>query len=216
VRNLEASEMLALVACALEALPGDARPLELSFTGEGEPLLNWRNVAKTVDSCRRLDARFDRVRYSCSGVGALALLPRTHGAGLPVRLQVSLHSARQAARDHLVPRSTPLIDLEAALRQHQALFQRIELNVVLQDGINDSDADLQALGTWGDESWPILLNPLLSDGQERVAARTSDFENALRAAGRQVVRYERVASAISRGGLYRRLTASPRPESVRL
>lgn len=39
-RNLKAAQMLALLDLCLDSQPADSRPLELSFTGEGESVLN--------------------------------------------------------------------------------------------------------------------------------------------------------------------------------
>lgn len=208
VRNLSCDEMARLVQTCLNA-DADTRPLELSFTGEGEPSLNWKQAALLVDRLPRLDERFNSVRYSFSGLGAPQLLGKLHGGTYPMRLQFSLHSARAQLRGLLVPNSEPLSDIAVALQHFEHRFAAIELNVVLQDGVNDSDADLDALARWGSRHWPILLNPLLQDGQERVGARTQEFAHALRARGRTVHCYRHVAAAISRTGVYPLLASGP-------
>jgi adenine C2-methylase RlmN of 23S rRNA A2503 and tRNA A37 len=208
VRNRTASEMLQMVESCFDAEPHDGRPVELSFTGEGEPLLNWKSTtACTKAVVARYPGVFTAVRYCFSGFGAGRLLAHAQDSVLPVRLQLSLHAARQSVRDALIPRSEPLDVILAAVREHEAQFSAIELNVVLQDGVNDSDEDLRALIAWGDEGWPILLNPLLADGEERVARRTGEFAAALRAAGREVKVYSKVGALISRRGLYPLMSA---------
>jgi 23S rRNA (adenine2503-C2)-methyltransferase len=207
VRNLSAGEMLELIRQCLTEMPPDGRPIELSFTGEGEALLNWRNTGETVRALGRLSTDFNAVRYCFSGLGARKLLPRVIPGELPVRLQLSLHAARQSVRDRLIPRSSPLDEIHAALLGQKNRFSAIELNVVLQDGVNDSEEDLAALIAWGDPSWPVLLNPVLGDGEERVAARTDYFETALRAAGRDVKRYSRIGARISRERIYPLMSA---------
>lgn len=208
VRNLSCDEMEHLVRAGLGA-DADPRPVELSFTGEGEPLLNWKQAALLVDRLPGLDARFAGVRYSFSGLGSPQLLGRLHGGSYPLRLQFSLHSARPQLRGLLVPHSEPLSDIAMALQRFEHRFASIELNVVLQDGVNDSDTDLEALARWGARHWPILLNPLLQDGQERIGRRTQEFAEALRARGRTVHCYRHVAASISRTGVYPLLASGP-------
>jgi hypothetical protein len=101
------------------------------------------------------------------------------------------------------------LSILSALERRQDQFASIELNVVLQDGVNDTEADLEALANWGSPEWPILLNPLLADGAERQAARAEYFERELLAAGRSVRRYRQIGFRISRGGIYPLLTAVP-------
>lgn len=207
VRNLSAGEMLAMVAQCLAALPADTRPLELSFTGEGEAVLNWRAAGEVCRQVALLTSRVTSVRYCFSGLGASALLGRLDPGPYPCRLQFSLHTARQDVRDRLVPRSEPLHAIKQALLANAHRFTGIELNVVLQDGVNDSDEDLQALLTWADPAWPVLLNPLLTDGMARPGRRTAEFEAGLRQGGRTVLHYERVGRELAAGRIYPLLSA---------
>ena len=209
IRNLTAEEMLMLVHAGLAALPGHDMPIELSFTGEGEPALNWKQAALVCRELPAVDRRFSSVRYCFSGLGAHRLLGLLDGGPFPVRLQLSLHAAREHVRQSLVPNSLPLQAIEAALMANAHRFTTIELNVVLQDGVNDSDDDLAALGEFGDSAWPILLNPLLTRTGAKVAAATDRFESALRTRGRTVKRYGALADRISAANIYPRLTAVP-------
>ena len=208
IRNLRAQEMLAMVDQCLAAEAADDRPLEVSFTGEGEPLLNWKQAELVV---RRMaeSGTAQGVRYCLSGLGADKLLPRVDTAILPTRLQVSLHAAQQTVRDRLVPNSIPLLLLSQVLHEQAPRFASIELNVVLQDGVNDSDADLAALARWGDPTWPILLNPLLTEGTARVALRADYFAQELRAVGRDVRAYRHVAQKICEEKIYPQMSAQP-------
>jgi NifB/MoaA-like Fe-S oxidoreductase len=132
---------------------------------------------------------------------------------------VSLHAARQEVRDTLVPNSIPVALLEQTLLAEGNRFAGVELNVVLQDGVNDTDADLEALTTWGDADWPILLNPLLTERSAKVASRTQHFAEQLRLAGRTVRVYRELAHEIVSNGLYPQMSAKPvrfvRMEAVR-
>ena len=209
VRNLRAVDMLEMVRVCLDALPPDGRPLELSFTGEGEALLNHRETAKVCAGLAGVCADFSSVRYCFSGMAASRLLSVLSAAPFTPRLQFSLHSARQTVRNHLVPLSEPLGVIEKTLRENASRFSAIELNVVLQDGVNDSDEDLDALATWGRSDWPVLLNPLLESGAEKQARRVLQFAQELAARGRIVRIYREVGARIARSGMYPMLTARP-------
>lgn len=213
-RNLRASEIAAMARQAQQHAPEDGRPIELSFTGEGEGLMNLRETRAAALEVAALHPGVKSVRYSSSGLGAAKLLGQVPTEDFPTRLQFSLHAARQELRDRMVPNSSPLDEIRRALTTNARRFSAIELNVVLQDGVNDSDEDLRALAGWGDSTWPILLNPVLADGKEVVARRTEHFETHLRAAGRTVKRYSAVAAGISRNGIYPQLTARPAPAAI--
>lgn len=208
IRNLRAAEILAMIDQCLVAEGLDERPLEVSFTGEGEPLLNWKQAEQVVQQLAA-SGKAQGVRYCLSGLGAGKLLPRIDTSLLPTRLQVSLHAAQQTVRDRLVPNSIPLLLLSQVLHEQAPRFASVELNVVLQDGVNDSDTDLTALARWGDPAWPILLNPLLTTGVAKVARRTEYFAEQLRAAGRDVRTYKRVAQKICEEKIYPQMSARP-------
>jgi adenine C2-methylase RlmN of 23S rRNA A2503 and tRNA A37 len=204
-----------MVQACFDAEPADGRPVELSFTGEGEPLLNWKSTTSCAEeAARRHAGAITAIRYCFSGIGAVQLLGRARHSQLPVRLQLSLHAARQPVRDQLIPRSQSLDLILKALRSHESQFSAIELNVVLLDGINDTEDDLRALSEWGDPKWPVLLNPRLADGREIVARETTHFAQSLRASGRAVKVYSTIGSLISRQHLYPLMSAAtPEPDA---
>ncbi len=208
-RNLRVHELRGLVQLCADARPWAEQPLELSFTGEGEPLLNWRAIEALCQDWPAETWPFDSVRLCASGMGLSRLLPRVQPLRVPLRLQFSLHAARQAVRDRLVPRSEPLQVLRAALRAEQGRFRSVELNVVLQEGVNDSDEDLQALLDWADPAWLVLLNPLLAASSTREAPRAAAFEAELKRAGRTVHRYQAVATRIVEANVYPLLRSRP-------
>lgn len=216
VRSLTSAEMLTLVQLCLEASPADGRPIELSFTGEGEAVLNFRETRVVCYRIGSLSRDFDSVRYCFSGLGASKLLQRLESGPYRMRLQLSLHAARQVTRDAMIPLSEPLWLVQATMREFEAHFSSIELNVVLQDGVNDSGADLAALAAWGENRWPILLNPLLGAEVAQIATRTDVFEDYLLASGRTVKRYSRIAQNISQLGIYPQITAARAPKATPL
>lgn len=203
VRNLRAEEMTELVHRCLSETPAVAgAPLELSFTGEGEAALNHAQVNALVRTAHQQCWGITSVRYSFSGFAACRLLDKLDMDTFPTRLQFSLHAARQAVRDQLVPRSDSLGAIEALLHRLSAKVTGVDLNVVLQAGVNDGPQDLAALISWGAPDWRIVFNPLLGMVQETVASQTANFEAACLKGGRAVARYERIGREISRSGTY--------------
>jgi adenine C2-methylase RlmN of 23S rRNA A2503 and tRNA A37 len=206
IRNLTSAEILHLVNVCLQAEPPDGRPIEMSFTGEGEAVVNWRETSQVCRELPALSSDFNSVRYCFSGLGSDILLAKLDAGSYPMRLQFSLHAARQHVRDRLVPRSLPLHTIADAIRTNAHKFVRVELNVVLQNGINDTPEDLEALSTWGDNDWTIVLNPLLEARPLLASDKGPVFEQALRLAGRRVRRYSNVAESISKNSIYPLLT----------
>jgi 23S rRNA (adenine2503-C2)-methyltransferase len=82
-----------------------------------------------------------------STVGVMDELCRFVARFPAVSIAVSLHAARQEVRDALVPLAKrTLPQMRAALREIEAVRQRpVMIEYLLLDGINDGDADLDAL-----------------------------------------------------------------------
>lgn len=198
-RNLTTDEMLSMIR---PNLTGDL-PIEVSFTGEGESLMNNREVNAVVE---KLGHPVESIRYCASGLGIHKYLARMNVSRFPTRLQVSLHSAVQRTRDQLIPRSHNLHGILNSLNEVNG-FQAIELNVVLQHGINDDEEHMLALAQWGKPEWPILLNPLLNYGRAIISPKTEWMRENLIARGRTVHVYNQVGEQISRQGIYPLMTA---------
>ena len=85
-----------------------------------------------------------RPRASCPGIRRLTAL------GPQFTLAISLHAARDALRDVLVPlnRRWPVAEVVAAARDHaRATGRRISYEVTMIGGVNDTDADADAVAT---------------------------------------------------------------------
>jgi 23S rRNA (adenine2503-C2)-methyltransferase len=145
-RQLSAAEIVAQVLIVVRAL-GPRHPSELTlvFMGMGEPLHNLPEVARAIHIlCRPeglgLPAR--RITVSTSG-----LVPQIAALGAlsdkPL-LAVSLNATTDALRRQLMPinRRYPLAELRAALERYPLRSrERITIEYVLLDGVNDSQED---------------------------------------------------------------------------
>jgi 23S rRNA (adenine2503-C2)-methyltransferase len=160
--------------------------------GMGEPLLNLEHVLTAVD------ALHDPLRF---GLGARHITVSTSGVvpgireltsrGAQFTLAVSLHAARDALRDVLVPlnRRWPVAEVVAAARDHaRATGRRISYEVTLIGGINDTEQDADAMAALLRSELAhvnlIPMNPVAhtpwTASEPAVVAR---FASRLRAAG---------------------------------
>jgi len=156
--NLSAGEIVAQVLAVKADLRSDPLPEDLHadvthvvYMGMGEPLANEAGVH---DSLRLLmdeqGLNISRRRMTVSTSGLVPAMLRL-GETLPVNLAISLHAATDALRDELVPinRKYPLAELRHALDAYPLPAQRhITLEYVMLAGINDRDADLDALAAF--------------------------------------------------------------------
>ncbi len=149
-RDLETAEIVDQVRHAARRLAADGRRLtNIVFMGMGEPLLNLDRVLASVAALND-PARFGlgarHITVSTSGV--VPGIERLTALGPQFTLAISLHAARDALRDVLVPlnRRWPVAAVVAAARAHaRATGRRISYEVTMIGGVNDTDIDAAAM-----------------------------------------------------------------------
>jgi len=149
-RDLEVAEILDQVRHAARRLATDSRRLtNIVFMGMGEPLLNLDAVLAAVEALndpRRFGLGARHITVSTSGV--VPGIRRLTALGPQFTLAVSLHAARDALRDVLVPlnRRWPVADVVDAAREHaRATGRRISYEVTMIGGVNDTELDAAAM-----------------------------------------------------------------------
>jgi 23S rRNA (adenine2503-C2)-methyltransferase len=149
-RDLEAAEIVDQVRHAARRLAADGRRLtNVVFMGMGEPLLNLDRVLAAVDALndpRRFGLGARHITVSTSGV--VPGMKRLTALGPQFTLAVSLHAARDALRDVLVPlnRRWPIADVVGAARDHaKATGRRVSYEVTMIGGVNDTEDDARAM-----------------------------------------------------------------------
>ena len=149
-RNLTAGEIQDQVRVARRILRSEGRELtNVVFMGMGEPLQNMDAVLSAIDGItdpKRGGIGQRRIVVSTSGV--VPGIARLAAVRPQVTLAISLHAARNALRDLLVPlnRKWPVEEvIAAAAAHHRATGRRTTFEVTMIDGINDTDEDAQAL-----------------------------------------------------------------------
>ena len=154
-RNLTVGEIIGQLWLAKNILQpdSDAENRVISnvvMMGMGEPLLNFDNVIDAMnimldDNAYGLSKR--RVTLSTSGV--VPALDRLKDKA-DVSLAISLHAANDELRNQLVPinRKYPIKELLASclrFMEGKAARERITIEYVMLDGVNDSDKDAKEL-----------------------------------------------------------------------
>lgn len=149
-RNLTASEIVDQVLTVQEDF--NERVANVVVMGQGEPFLNYDNVLAALrrintDPGLGIGAR----KITVSTCGIIDGIKRFAQEPEQFRLAVSLHTARQKIRDQLMPKcvNQPLDDLqEALISYNQQSGRRVTLEYMLIAGVNDSDADMDALAAF--------------------------------------------------------------------
>jgi len=149
-RDLETAEILDQARYAARRLAAEGKRLtNIVFMGMGEPLLNLDRVLAAVEALsdpRRFGLGARHITVSTSGV--VPGIRRLTALGPQFTLAVSLHAARDALRDVLVPlnRRWPVAEVVGAARDHAAATgRRISYEVTMIGGVNDTPEDADAL-----------------------------------------------------------------------
>jgi len=149
-RDLETAEIVDQVRHAGRRLAADGKRLtNVVFMGMGEPLLNLDRVLESVDALndgRRFGLGARHITVSTSGV--VPGIRRLTALGPQFTLAVSLHAARDALRDVLVPlnRRWPVAEVVEAARDHaRATGRRVSYEATMIGGVNDTPVDSQAM-----------------------------------------------------------------------
>eukprot|EP00697_Spironema_sp_BW2_P002970 gnl/Spiro4/13979_TR7488_c0_g1_i1.p1 gnl/Spiro4/13979_TR7488_c0_g1~~gnl/Spiro4/13979_TR7488_c0_g1_i1.p1 ORF type:complete len:430 (+),score=11.69 gnl/Spiro4/13979_TR7488_c0_g1_i1:55-1344(+) len=157
VRNLKAKEIVNQVWHVRKSLGDFGRSMlnrrdvtNIVFMGQGEPLLNYRQVSKAIRVINASDGlSLSTARMVLSTSGVVPLIP-TVGTDFPgINLAISLHAVTDELRDVLVPinKQYPLAELFKVCREFPSLrrYHRITFEYVMLKGVNDSPADAREL-----------------------------------------------------------------------
>ncbi len=192
-RDLEVAEIVDQARFAQRRLAADGRRLtNIVFMGMGEPLLNLDRVLAAVEALndpRRFGLGARHITVSTSGV--VPGIRRLTALGPQFTLAISLHAARDALRDVLVPlnRRWPVAEVVAAARDHaRATGRRISYEYTMIGGVNDTPAEAGALADLlrGDHAHVNLIpmNPVAhTPWQASPMATIEGFAGTLRHAG---------------------------------
>lgn len=129
-----------------EALPAEPN---LVFMGQGEPLMNLKNLLPAVASLNAPEfLSFGARRITVSTSGVVPRIPELAAFNPQIKLAVSLHAPNDELRDVLVPlnRKYPLESLMGACRAYAARTgKRITFEYIHLPGVNDRSEHPQQL-----------------------------------------------------------------------
>ncbi len=149
IRNLTAGEIYdQVVLISKKCLEVYNLPLtNIVYMGMGEPLLNYRNVIRSIHfitSDDGLEMSYKRLTLSTSGIAKM--IRRLADDKIKVNLALSLHAASEEIRNNIMPigGSNSLEDLRDSLKYYFSKTKRkITYEYVLLKDVNDTvkDAD---------------------------------------------------------------------------
>ncbi len=150
-RNLSTGEIYdQVVAIANKCKEVYNLPLtNIVYMGMGEPLLNYRNVIKSIHfitSSEGLEMSYKRVTLSTSGIAKM--IKRLADDNVKVNLALSLHAASEELRNSIMPigGSNSLDDIRDALKYYFSKTKRkVTYEYVLLNEVNDSIKDAENL-----------------------------------------------------------------------
>ncbi|MCS6916678.1 MAG: 23S rRNA (adenine(2503)-C(2))-methyltransferase RlmN [Chitinophagales bacterium] len=150
-RNLSSDEIVEQVLLLRkEALQAAGTSLtNVVYMGMGEPLLNYREVVRSLEMLTAPDGlALSPRRITVSTAGIAKLMRRLADDGVRVRLALSLHATTDEQRNRIMPinEENQLESLIAALRYyHERSGSRISLEYILFAGFNDTMEDARRL-----------------------------------------------------------------------
>lgn len=130
------------------------RVLLVSYMGCGEPLLNYKEVIRSMELMQKhYKGLIPLVRFGIatslpehSQENFFLLSKLIYKKKLPVKIHLSLHYTNDGDRRQWMPNSAEILPSIIALEYYKALTKNsIEIHYALIDGVNDSETDAIAL-----------------------------------------------------------------------
>jgi 23S rRNA (adenine2503-C2)-methyltransferase len=154
-RHLTAGEIVSQVLTTVHAFgPRHPSSLTLVFMGMGEPLHNLANVLKAIEVlCHPRGMGLSSRRITVSTSGLVPQMKALAQATVRPLLALSLNATVDSLRQKLMPigQRYSLIELAATLKDFPLRpSERILLEYVLLDGVNDTEEDARRLAEFGD------------------------------------------------------------------
>jgi len=151
LRNLNPDEIYdQVVAIDKQSRYYNNRPLSnIVYMGMGEPLMNYKNVLKSIDKITSEDGlNMSPKRITLSTSGVPKMIKMLADDQVKFNLAVSLHSARDEVRTQIMPFNAKfsLGALKESLEYWYAKTKkRVTYEYIVWKDINDTDEDIKAL-----------------------------------------------------------------------
>lgn len=144
-RNLEAEEIIQQIFL-IQADTG-LKVTNIVYMGQGEPLLNFDNLIKSIKIFRE-QFQIGSRRITVSTCGLIPQINKLADLDFQSTLAISLHAPNQEKRAKIMPVANkyPFNDLINCLKKYaEATGRRVTVEYVLMRGINDSVDDAKQL-----------------------------------------------------------------------
>jgi 23S rRNA (adenine2503-C2)-methyltransferase len=191
-RNLTKNEIIKLIDFAMNK--SKHTNYLLSFTGEGEPFLNIKNINQVIEHFQT-EQSISAFRICTSGIKH-NLLNKVISNIKPLNLQFSLHSPFDDKRKSLIPKTKNVKDIIQSMNKYKDNYNEISINYVLVEDFNDSQEDLNELINIIDKNWVIKLNPLLKEDKHIESQNRELFFDTLNDLKFNVKKFNKVGSTI--------------------
>ena len=151
MRNLDFYEIFdQLMILNFESLKLFGRPISnIVFMGMGEPLLNYKNVIKSIEMiCSKKGIGISKKKITVSTSGMSKIIKILADKNVKFNLAVSLHSAIEKTRNEIMPFSKdfPLSDLLDSLNYwYQKTKSKITIEYLVWEAINDNISHVNSL-----------------------------------------------------------------------
>ncbi len=192
IRNLSSLELIDIVDFAMKKIKHTN--YLISFTGEGEPFLNLKNINKAINTLEHYNC-IDAFRICTSGIKH-NLIGDVISNIKPLNLQFSFHSPFDEKRKTIIPKTKLIADIVKSMKENSSNYNEISINYVLIEGFNDSIEDFNKSISILDNNWIIKLNPLLKEGQYFQSGKRELFAAMLRDSGFDALIFNKVGSTI--------------------
>lgn len=194
-RNLVPIEMIHLFGKGYE-FANPENPTMLSFTGEGEPFLNVKNVNVVISTLEN-DKRVQGYRIVTSGIKS-RLVSKIRDSIKPIDLQFSMHSTNDKDRKELIQYTDELSVIVENIEKFENRFNEVAVNYVLMSGVNDTENHLREFFDIVPRNWLIKLNPLIAGTPKyQKSQRTEYWGKCLEGAGFNIKVFSKIGSTIS-------------------
>ncbi len=149
--------------------------------GMGEPMMNYENTIKALDKISDKNLlNFSPQRITISTAGVVPGIKRMGDENSPYQLALSLHSAIDSKRKQMMPVANkyPLTELTDALKYyHKKTNNRITIEYILFEGINDNNEDADALAKFC-RSFPVKINLIPYNATSNPTFRKSSLQKS--------------------------------------
>ncbi len=178
-RNLDAGEIYDQVKMVdAQSYARYGRSLtNIVFMGMGEPLLNYKNVMRSIDLiCSPKALGFSPRRVTVSTVGIAKMIDKMAEERVKFQMALSLHAATDEKRNKIIPinEQNNLDTLTRSLTNfYQRTRNRISFEYITFKGFNDSIVDAKALAKLC-RYYPVLINIIEYNRIDGVSFEKSD------------------------------------------